>query len=110
MSSLPNLDDLVQSVSLYRRIPTIFHLYVLPFIIIYVGWFYVWCGIYGFWEHYEGGFVGLAAIACVQILCCLACYWSVHINCFFSCKKVTKLEKLPAFTLKFHTFCRKKTR
>jgi cation-transporting ATPase 13A1 len=64
-------------------------LYVLPFILIYTGWIYVWCGIYGFLEYYEGGFVGLAAIGCAQILCCLACYWSVHVNCFFTCRKVT---------------------
>ncbi|XP_063914226.1 endoplasmic reticulum transmembrane helix translocase [Zophobas morio] len=87
MSVTTKLDDLVQSVSLYTQKGTLFHLYVLPFIFIYTGWIYVWCGIYGFLEHYEGGFVGLAVIGCVQILCCLACYWSVHVNCFFTCRK-----------------------
>ncbi|KAJ8917451.1 hypothetical protein NQ315_005498 [Exocentrus adspersus] len=87
MSVTPKLDDLVQSVSLYTRIPTLFHLYVLPFVLIYSGWIYVWLGVYGFWEYYEGGFLGLAIIGCLQILCCLACYWSVHVNSFFTCKK-----------------------
>jgi cation-transporting ATPase 13A1 len=92
MSVTTKLDDLVQSVSLYTQKGTLFHLYVLPFILIYTGWIYVWCGIYGFLEYYEGGFVGLAAIGCAQILCCLACYWSVHVNCFFTCRKVTPLR------------------
>ncbi|KAJ8966404.1 hypothetical protein NQ317_009636 [Molorchus minor] len=87
MSVTPKLDDLVQSVSLYTRIPTILHLYVLPFILIYSAWVYTWLGVYGFSDHYEGGFVGLAAIGCLQILCCLACYWSVHINSFCTCKR-----------------------
>ncbi|XP_048520612.1 endoplasmic reticulum transmembrane helix translocase [Dendroctonus ponderosae] len=87
MSVTPKLDDLVQSVSLYTRIPTIFHLYLLPFLLLYSVWMYLWIGLWGFSEHYEGGFVGIAAIACVQILANLACYWSVHIKCFFSCKK-----------------------
>ncbi|KAJ8952493.1 hypothetical protein NQ318_003289 [Aromia moschata] len=52
-----------------------------------ISWLYGWIGIYGFSDHYEGGFVGLAVIGCLQVLCCLACYWSVHINCFCTCKK-----------------------
>lgn len=88
MSVTPNLDYLVQSVSLYTRTPTLFHVYSLPFIIIYLTWLYLWLTVYGFNEYYEGGFLGLAAIGCIQILCCLACYWSVHVNCFLTCKKV----------------------
>lgn len=93
MSVRPKLDDLVQSVSLYTRIPTLLHLYVLPFILIYSAWLYLWLGIYGFNEHYEGGFVGMAVIGCLQVLSCLACYWSVHVNCFFSCKKENNPNK-----------------
>lgn len=92
MSGKPKLDDLVQSVSLYTATPAFFHLYVLPFIIIYSSWLYLWLGIYGFEEHYEGGFVGIAVIGCFQILSCLMCYWSVHINCFFSCRKVNSIQ------------------
>ncbi|KAF7269070.1 hypothetical protein GWI33_017828 [Rhynchophorus ferrugineus] len=87
MSVTSRVDDLVQSVSLYTRLPIVFHLYLLPFLILYPVWIYLWIGLWGFWEHYEGGFVCLAAIGCIQILSCLACYWSVHINCFFTCKK-----------------------
>ncbi|CAG9858501.1 unnamed protein product, partial [Phyllotreta striolata] len=87
MSYKPKLDDLIQSVSLYTVRPSLLHLYVLPFLIIYSSWLYLWLGIYGFEEYYEGGFVGLAVIGCMQILTCLACYWSVHISCLFSCKK-----------------------
>ncbi|KAL1491663.1 hypothetical protein ABEB36_012225 [Hypothenemus hampei] len=87
MSGNPKLDDLIQSVSLYKRIPTVLHLTLLPFLVLYPVWIYLWIGLWGFWEHYEGGFVGIAVIGCIQILSCLACYWSVHINCFFNCKK-----------------------
>lgn len=93
MTTAPKLDDLIQYVSLYTQLKTIFHLYVLPFVIIYSGWLYVWCGIYGFSEHYEGGFLGLAIIGCIQILCCLACYWSVHVNCYFTCRKVKNIAQ-----------------
>ncbi|CAH1117439.1 unnamed protein product [Phaedon cochleariae] len=85
MSVTPKLDDLIQSVTLYTRIPSLLHLYCLPFLVIYSAWLYLWLGIYGFYEYYEGGFLGLAAIGCLQILCSLACYWSVHVNCWFSC-------------------------
>lgn len=88
MTAAPKLDDLIQYVSLYTQLKTLFHLYVLPFVVIYGVWLYGWCGIYGFTEHYEAGFLGLAIIGCIQILCCLACYWSVHINCYFTCRKV----------------------
>ncbi|CAH0556443.1 unnamed protein product [Brassicogethes aeneus] len=98
MSVTPKLDDLVQSVTLYTLKPTVFHLYVLPFLLIYTGWLYAWLGVYGFNEHYEGGFVGLAVIAFFQILCCLTCYWSVHINCIFTCNK--EKEPLKATAVK----------
>lgn len=108
MSVTPKLDDLVQAVSLYTRISTLFHLYVLPFILIYSGWIYVWLGIYGFSDHYEGGFVGLAVIGCLQILSCLACYWSVHINSFFSCKKVCARYTLTIYFIVIFLFLGKR--
>ncbi|XP_022911690.2 endoplasmic reticulum transmembrane helix translocase [Onthophagus taurus] len=86
MPPLIEVDDLVHSVTLYTIYPTLFHLYVIPFVVLYCTWLYTWCGVYGFNEFYEGGFVGLAAIGCLQVLCCLGCYWSVHVNCFFACK------------------------
>lgn len=89
MTSSPKLDDLIQYVTLYTQLQTLFHLYTLPFIFVYLGWIWTWSQFYGFLEDYEGGAIGIAAIGCVHILCCLACYWSVHVNCFFSCRKVS---------------------
>lgn len=83
------LDDLVQNVSLYTSLQLLFHGYILPFIFLYGGWLYVWLGFYGFDQFYEGGMVGIAAIACLQILLCLCCHWSVHIQCFLTCKRVS---------------------
>lgn len=90
MIATPKLDYLVQSVSLYTRKPILFHLYILPFILLYLIWLYLWLTVFGFTEYYEGGFLVLAAIGCLQVLCCLACYWSVHVNCFMTCNKVKK--------------------
>ncbi|KAI4466177.1 cation-transporting atpase-related [Holotrichia oblita] len=87
MTATAQLDELVQSVTLYTFNSPFFHGYILPFIVLYVSWLYCWCGVYGFFEFYEGGWVGLGVIACLQILCSLCCYWSVHINCLLSCKK-----------------------
>lgn len=87
MTITTKLDDLVQSVTLYKFNKTILHLDILPFVLIYSIWIYVWIAVYGFWDFYEGGFVGIAVIACNQILCCLGCFWSVHVNCFMKCLK-----------------------
>ncbi|XP_066142294.1 endoplasmic reticulum transmembrane helix translocase [Euwallacea fornicatus] len=93
MSPKVKVDDLIQSISLYTPTSSLFHLYLLPFVILYVLWTYLWIGIWGFWELYEGGFIGIAVIGCIQILCCLACYWSVHIKCFFTYKKERDPQK-----------------
>lgn len=87
MSHFSNIDDLVQSVSLHIPRPVLFHGYVLPFLIIYGGWLYGWV-LYGLEEFYEAGLLGIAAIALCQLLCCLTCYWSVHVHCFLTCRKV----------------------
>lgn len=86
------LDDLVQSFSLHTHTNVLFHAYSLPFLVIYVLWLYLWA-TFGFSEFAEGGFVGIVGIAFVQILCSLCCYWSVHINCLFTCKSVSKQRK-----------------
>lgn len=106
MTVKPKLDDLIQSVTLYSNVNTLLHGYVLPFVIIYSGWIYVWGFIYGFSDFYEGGFVGLSTIACLQILCCLCCHWSVHIRCFFTCKWVS--TALISITSKSNAFYRKR--
>uniref|UniRef100_A0A0N7Z9H8 Endoplasmic reticulum transmembrane helix translocase n=2 Tax=Rhodnius TaxID=13248 RepID=A0A0N7Z9H8_9HEMI len=84
---VPRIDDLVQSVSLHKLRPIIFHGTIFPFIFPYLGWFYCWLFVYGMDEFSEAGFVGTAGIAVVQILSCLCCYWSVHVQSFLTCKK-----------------------
>lgn len=89
MAGTSSIDDLVHSVQLYSNRKLIFHGYVFPFVILYLSWVYVWIFLYGFWEHYEGGMVGIAAIGCLQILSCLFCHWSVHVHCVFACNRVS---------------------
>ncbi|KAK9509934.1 hypothetical protein O3M35_004821 [Rhynocoris fuscipes] len=84
---VPRVDDLVQSVTLHKLRPIIFHGTIFPFIFPYLGWFYCWIFVYGMEEFSEAGFVGTAVIAVVQILSCLCCYWSVHVQSFLTCKK-----------------------
>ncbi|CAG9784593.1 unnamed protein product [Diatraea saccharalis] len=80
-----SLDDLVQYTQLFKPVPTVLQGTVLPFLIIYPIVFYSWIVVYGFEENFEAGFVTVAVLATIQILICLCCYWSVHIQCFLSC-------------------------
>uniref|UniRef100_A0A1B6ILU3 Endoplasmic reticulum transmembrane helix translocase n=4 Tax=Homalodisca liturata TaxID=320908 RepID=A0A1B6ILU3_9HEMI len=81
------VDDLVQSVSLYSPRPVIIHGTVLPFVLFYCTWLYTWIFIYENDYFSEGVFLGLAVIGLLQILSCLCCYWSVHVQCFLTCNK-----------------------
>ncbi|CAG5056592.1 unnamed protein product [Parnassius apollo] len=83
-----SLDDLVQYTQLFKPIATVLQGTVLPFLIIYPIIFYFWIFVYGFEENFEAGFVTVAVVAVIQILICLCCYWSVHIQCFLSCTAV----------------------
>ncbi|KAM3962708.1 endoplasmic reticulum transmembrane helix translocase [Aphomia sociella] len=83
-----SLDDLVQYTQLFKPVATILQGTVLPFLLIYPVIFYSWIVVYGFEENFEAGFVTVAVVAVVQILICLCCYWSVHIQCFLSCSAV----------------------
>ncbi|XP_072937344.1 endoplasmic reticulum transmembrane helix translocase [Epargyreus clarus] len=83
-----SLDDLVQYVQLFKPVATVLQGTVLPFLIIYPVVFYFWIAVYDFDENFEAGFVIVAAVATIQILMCLCCYWSVHIQCFLSCSAV----------------------
>ncbi|CAB3251374.1 unnamed protein product [Arctia plantaginis] len=83
-----SLDDLVQYTQLFKPLPTVLQGTVLPFLLIYPAVFYSWIAVYGFEENFEAGFVSVAVVAFVQILICLCCYWSVHIQCFLSCSSV----------------------
>lgn len=82
------VDELVQRVSLHSPRPVICHGTVLPFIFLYAAWSYTWLFVYGFDEFSEAGFVGIAVVGIFQILSCLCCYWSVHVQCFLTCSKV----------------------
>jgi len=80
------IDDLVQSVSLHIPRQFLFHGYILPFLTLYGCWLYGWFFVYGVEEYYEAGLIGVAVIGLVQILSCLCCHWSVHVQCFLTCK------------------------
>lgn len=84
-----SLDDLVEYIQLYKPVPTVLQGTVLPFMIIYPILFYSWIFVYGLEEHYEAGFVTIAVVAVIQILICLCCYWSVHVQCFLACTSVS---------------------
>ncbi|XP_067625112.1 endoplasmic reticulum transmembrane helix translocase [Eurosta solidaginis] len=88
----PALDELVQYVSLHIRNPIILSGIVMPFVILYLTAFYTWIFVYGIDVHYEAGLITVAAIAFVQILSLLCCYWSVHILAFLNCRKVKSPE------------------
>ncbi|KAM9844108.1 endoplasmic reticulum transmembrane helix translocase [Aulostomus maculatus] len=81
-------DELVSSVTLYRRRPRLLHGTVLPFLaILYPGWLYVWLGVYGASEYPEAGLLALAAIGIAHVLTALSGYWSVHAHCWLTCSK-----------------------
>jgi|GEM_PF-6163732 len=92
MGHFSQIDELVQSATLYHDIPVLLQGCVMPFLSLYVIWVYGWLVVYGFEDYTEAGFLGIAAIAVCHILCCLACYWSVHVYCFLTCRKVSRLE------------------
>lgn len=86
-----SLDDLVQYTQLFKPMATVLQGTILPFLVIYPVVFYFWIVVYGFEENFEAGFVSVAVVAITQILICLCCYWSVHIQCFLSCTAVSNL-------------------
>lgn len=82
-------DELVSSVTLYRRRPRLLHGTVLPFLVVlYPGWMYVWFGVYGASDYPEAGLLALAAIGIAHVLTALSGYWSVHAHCLLTCSKV----------------------
>ncbi|KAG7243486.1 hypothetical protein INR49_011042 [Caranx melampygus] len=81
-------DELVSSVTLYRRRPRLLHGTILPFLaVLYPGWLYVWLGVYGASEYPEAGLLALAAIGIAHVLTALSGYWSVHAHCWLTCSK-----------------------
>ncbi|KAJ8254056.1 hypothetical protein COCON_G00206680 [Conger conger] len=87
-------DELVSSVSLYRRRPKLLHGTVLPFLLLlYPGWLYVWLGVYGATDYPEAGLLALAAIGIAHVLTALSGYWSVHAHCWLTCTKEPDPDK-----------------
>lgn len=84
-----SLDELIDRVSLHKRNPVALHGTTLPFVVVIGIWLYLWAFVYGIEEHWEAGLVSLAAIGCLQVLLCLCCYWSVHIQTFLTCRTVS---------------------
>ncbi|KPP72851.1 putative cation-transporting ATPase 13A1 [Scleropages formosus] len=81
-------DELVSSVSLYRRRPRLLHGTVLPFLaVLYPAWVYTWLVVYGATEYPEAGLLALAAIGIAHVLTALSGYWSVHAHCWLTCAK-----------------------
>uniref|UniRef100_A0A7N5ZRR9 Endoplasmic reticulum transmembrane helix translocase n=1 Tax=Anabas testudineus TaxID=64144 RepID=A0A7N5ZRR9_ANATE len=81
-------DELVSSVTLYRRRPRLLHGTVLPFLaVLYPSWLYVWLGVYGASDYPEAGLLALAAIGIAHVLTALSGYWSVHAHCWLTCSK-----------------------
>ncbi|KAG7471588.1 manganese-transporting ATPase 13A1 [Solea senegalensis] len=81
-------DELVSSVTLYRRRPRLLHGTILPFLVVfYPCWLYVWLGVYGASEYPEAGLLALAVIGIAHVLTALSGYWSVHAHCWLTCSK-----------------------
>lgn len=95
-----SVDELVQYVTLHVPLHWALSGSVLPFAVLYSGWFYLWAFVYGISvdePHYEAFMVTLVVIACLHILVCLCCFWSVHIQTFLNCRKVSAMQCGPLF-------------
>ncbi|XP_032939581.1 endoplasmic reticulum transmembrane helix translocase-like [Catharus ustulatus] len=83
-------DELVSSVTLYRRRPRLLRGTVLPFAAgLYPAWLWLWGPrLWGPAEAAgppEAALLALGAIAALQLLTALAGLWSVHAECALSC-------------------------
>uniref|UniRef100_A0A2M4BAI2 Putative p-type atpase n=1 Tax=Anopheles marajoara TaxID=58244 RepID=A0A2M4BAI2_9DIPT len=85
-----SLDELVQYVSVHIPLPVLLSGSVMPFMVIYAVWLYLWVMVYGVDEYWDAGLLFLAGIGFTQILVCLCCFWSVHVQSFVNFRK-TKL-------------------
>ncbi|XP_053319363.1 endoplasmic reticulum transmembrane helix translocase [Spea bombifrons] len=86
-NGVPAQDELVRSVTLYRRRPHILRGTVLPFALLYPAWLYLWVAVYGVSEYPEAGLLALAALGVLHALTVLTGLWSVHAHCVFTCTK-----------------------
>ena len=85
------LSDSLKETHLYRMRPVVYHGYVLPFVLLYSVWSYVWVFYLGFSDFFEAGMIGYAIIGLLQVLCCLFCYWFVQVQCLLTCSKVCNI-------------------
>lgn len=83
------LSEEIVEATLYNQRHVILHGYVLPFLVLYPGWMYLWTVHLGIEEYTEAGFIGLAVVGLVQVLSCLFCHWFVQVKCFATCSRVT---------------------
>jgi cation-transporting ATPase 13A1 len=83
--------DEVQYTVLYKGRPLYLQLHVLPFIILYAAWAYVFTAMSETLGGVELAYIGFALIGCVQILVCLCCVWSVHFRSAVTCTKVQRV-------------------
>lgn len=88
MARAAYLTDEIAYISLYNVRPILLHGYVLPFVVLYLAWLYMWFFVYGIEEYFEAGCIAVAVIGLLQILTCLFCHWFVEVKCFMTCSKV----------------------
>ncbi|KAM6100945.1 LOW QUALITY PROTEIN: endoplasmic reticulum transmembrane helix translocase [Pterocles gutturalis] len=114
------VDELVSSVTLYRRRPRFLHGTVLPFVAgLYPAWLWLWgARVWAAWGEAatgeeeeeapgagpalpEAALLSLAAIGVIQLLTALSGLWSVHAHCALTCvrepcpKKATLAKVVP---------------
>uniref|UniRef100_A0A182JTQ6 Cation-transporting ATPase n=1 Tax=Anopheles christyi TaxID=43041 RepID=A0A182JTQ6_9DIPT len=82
-----SVDELVQYASLHIPLPVVLSGAVMPFMVVYALWLYLWVFVYGIEEYQDAGLLFLAGIAFMQIFVCLCCFWSVHVQTFLNCRR-----------------------
>ena len=88
MNKLICVNEEIESVSLYTLRPLLLHGYVLPFVLLYSVWLYVWGAVLGFSDFVEAGCIGIVIIGLLQVVCSLLCHWFVSVRCVLTCSRV----------------------
>ncbi|XP_023336955.1 manganese-transporting ATPase 13A1 isoform X2 [Eurytemora carolleeae] len=91
----PN-DDLVSSVSLYKKRAPYLYGFTTPFFFLYIAWLYNWLVVYGYNEYVEIGTVCGVVLLLIHVLVLLSCYWSVSIQAVMMCSSVPVTSKQDA--------------
>jgi manganese-transporting P-type ATPase len=87
-----DLEREIEETHLYNARHLAFHGYVMPFVVSYATWLYIWLFYLDGLDNFELGCIGIAAIGIVHILCCLFCYWFVSFRCFITCNKAKSIK------------------